>query len=154
MPLTEDKKHFIINAESEFKLCGQWLRSLFAEYPYVVISAKKGRDRTLEQNSMLWALLTDISNQVKWFEQYHTPEDWKDIITGSLKQGRFVPGIEGGFVVVGMRTSKMTRQVFSELVNYIFSFGAEKGVVWSETAEDVFSEFVDQKHLHCDNEVK
>jgi hypothetical protein len=136
MPLTEDKKHYIINSAAEITKCGQWVRGLFDEHHYLVISAKTGKDRTLDQNNKLWPMLTDISLQVEWFGKKHGAETWKDIITGSFKRAEFVPNIDGtGFVVLGMRTSKMDRKTFAELVEYIYAFGADKGVKWSEKSE-------------------
>lgn len=140
MPLTEDKKHFIINAESEFKKCGEWLRGKFSEYPYLIIGVKVGKDRTLEQNNLLWPLLTDLSEQVIWFGEKHDPATWKDIVTGSYMKGRYIPGIEGGFVVTGLSTSKMARQTFSGMIEYIYAFGIDKGVVWSEKSRKTIEE--------------
>lgn len=33
--------------------------------------------RSLSQNALLWALLTDISDQVNWYGKKLSPEDWK-----------------------------------------------------------------------------
>lgn len=145
MPLAEDKKHFVINAEAEFKKCGEWLRGKFAEYPYLIIGVKVGKDRTLEQNNLLWPLLTDISKQVVWFGENHEPGTWKDIVTGSFMKGRYIPGIEGGFVVTGLSTSKMPRKVFAELITYIYAFGIDKGVVWSEKSKETIEEFGEER---------
>jgi hypothetical protein len=144
MPLTEDKKYFIVNAEAEFKKCGEWLRGKFAEYPYLIITCKVGRDRTLEMNNKMWPMLTDISNQVVWFGEKHEPETWKDIVTGSFMKGRFIPSIEGGFVVTGLSTSKMPRKVFAELITYIYAFGIDKGVVWSEKSKETIEEYSEE----------
>ena len=47
--------------------------------------------RSLEQNKRLWAMLTDISNQVDWYGQKLTPEEWKDCFTAALKKQKVVP---------------------------------------------------------------
>jgi hypothetical protein len=91
--------------------------------------------RTLEQNSKLWACLTDISRQVKWYvdgkEQLLPAEDWKEILTAGLKKHqRIAQGIEGGFVIIGARTSKMSIGEMSELIELAHAFGAERGVRW------------------------
>jgi len=39
-----------------------------------------------------------------------------------------VPGIDGGFVVLGKSTSKMTKPEMSELQDLIEAFGAQQGV--------------------------
>lgn len=93
----------------------------------------KASKRTTDQNSLLWALLTDISRQVVWHGQKLTPDDWKTILTASLRKSRVVPGIDAGTLVpLGMSTSGMSKQEFSELIDLIYAFGAEQGAVFSD----------------------
>lgn len=84
--------------------------------------------RSRDQNSLLWANLQDVAEQVEWHGQYLTKENWKDIFSASLKQQKVVPGLDGGFVVCGQSTSKMTKSEFSDLLELIHAFGAEHGV--------------------------
>ena len=88
----------------------------------------KPQTRSLEQNSRLWAMLTDISDQVEWYGRKLTPDDWKNIFTASLKKQDVVPGLDGGFVVLGVSTSKMTKAEMSDLQTLMEAFGVEKGV--------------------------
>ena len=88
--------------------------------------------RSLDQNALLWPLLTELSQQVDWYGQKLTPEEWKDALTAGLKKQKVVPGIDGGFVVIGAHTSKMSKAEFSELVELIYCFGAQHGVEWKE----------------------
>jgi len=92
----------------------------------------KPATRSLDQNSLLWPLLTELSNQVDWYGQKLTPDEWKDVTTAGLKRSKIVPGIDGGFVVVGASTSKMDKRTFSELVELILAFGAQHGVVFHD----------------------
>jgi len=85
--------------------------------------------RTLPQNAYLWALLSEISSQVEWYGQRLTPEDWKDMLTASLRRYHVVPGIDPGtFVPLGMRTSSMTKQEMADLLELAIAFAAERGV--------------------------
>lgn len=89
--------------------------------------------RSLEQNARLWAMLTDVSEQVDWYGRKLTPEDWKDVFSASLRKARVVPTIDGdGFVPLGMRTSTMTRAEFGDLMELIEAFGAQRGVVFHD----------------------
>ena len=88
----------------------------------------KPSTRSLEQNARLWAMLTDISNQVNWYGRKLTPHDWKHVFTASLKKQDVVPGLDGGFVVLGMSTSKMTKAEMCDLQTLMEAFGAEQGV--------------------------
>lgn len=88
----------------------------------------KEPSRSLDQNALLWPLLTCLSEQVDWYGQPLTPDEWKDVMTAGLRKQKAVPGIDGGFVMVGSRTSKMSKAEFSDLVELIYAFGAERGV--------------------------
>lgn len=91
--------------------------------------------RSLAQNARLWAMLTDISEQVDWYGNRLTPEEWKDVMTAALKKQKAVPGIDGGFVVVGARTSGMTKAEMSDLQELMSAFGAERGVIFKDPEE-------------------
>lgn len=91
--------------------------------------------RSLEQNALLWPLLTEVSKQVEWYGKKLDEESWKDIFTAALKKSRVVPGLDGGFVVLGQRTSQMDKKTFSDLIELIMAFGAERGVVFEDRAE-------------------
>lgn len=92
----------------------------------------KQKTRTLEQNALMWALLTDLSKQVNWYGQFLTQDEWKDVMSASLKKQKVVPGVDGGFVVIGARTSQMGKKEMSDLCELIQAFGAEHGVTWTE----------------------
>lgn len=95
----------------------------------------KPATRSLLQNARLWAMLTDISQQVEWHGLKLVPADWKHIFSAGLKKQRAVPGLDGGFVVLGQSTSKMTKAEMSELQELMSAFGAEHDVQWSDPAE-------------------
>ena len=84
--------------------------------------------RSDAQNRRLWAMLADISAQVDWYGQKLTSEEWKDVMSASLKRTKVVPGLDGGFVVCGQSTSRMTRAEMCELQELIEAFGAQQGV--------------------------
>ncbi|MCS3479529.1 hypothetical protein M2212_006375 [Bradyrhizobium elkanii] len=81
----------------------------------------------------MWSLLGQISKQVDWYGQKLTSEDWKDVLTASLRRARVVPGIDPGtFVPLGMRTSQMTKEELNMLIELIYAFGAEHNVKFRE----------------------
>ena len=90
----------------------------------------KPSTRSLEQNSRLWAMLTDISRQVDWYGRKLTPDEWKHVFSAALKKQEVVPGIDGGFVVLGLSTSKMTKAEMCDLMELMNAFGAERNVNW------------------------
>lgn len=93
--------------------------------------------RSLEQNKLMWALLTDIANQVEWpvdgKMQKLPPDDWKHIMTAGLKKHhRVAAGIDGGFVILGQYTHRMNKAEMTDLIDIILAFGNEHSVKWSE----------------------
>lgn len=93
----------------------------------------KPETRTSAQNRRLWAMLTDVSEQVDWHGNKLQPDEWKEVFTAALKRQKVVPGIDGGFVVIGSRTSRMTKGEMSELQELMAAFGVEHGVVFRDT---------------------
>lgn len=91
----------------------------------------KHKTRTLDQNARLWALLTEVSNQVLWHGEKLSPEDWKHLFSASLKKQKLVQGIDGGLVVLGLSTSKMTVSEMGDLMTIIEMFGANHDVKFS-----------------------
>jgi hypothetical protein len=93
----------------------------------------RGPRRNLDQNALMWSLLGQISKQVDWYGQKLSSEDWKDVLTASMRRTRVVPGIDAGtFVPLGMRTSQMSKQELSDLLELIYAFGAERNVKFRE----------------------
>jgi hypothetical protein len=103
--------------------------------PGTKIAFKKGDSRSLEQNALMWSRLTELSQQVEWYGRKLTPEDWKDMLTAGLRNAEAVPGINGGFVVLGLHTSNMTKAEMADLLTLMEAFAAERGVVFSDQAQ-------------------
>lgn len=96
----------------------------------------KTAKRSLPQNDKMWAALTDVAQQVVWYGQRLTAEDWKDMFTASLRKARVVPGLDpGSFVLLGLHTSDMGKDEMSALIELIQAFGAEHGVVFGDQTE-------------------
>jgi hypothetical protein len=87
--------------------------------------------RSGSQNDKMWAMLTDISRQVVWYGQKLSPEDWKHVFSASIQKQRAVPGLDGGFVVLGVSTRRKSKAWFSELFELMYAFGVEHDVEWS-----------------------
>ena len=94
--------------------------------------------RNLDQNSLLWVYLTAFSEQLLWPVNGAMvtlePEEWKDVLTAAFRNEtqRIAMGLNGGMVILGLRTSKMSRRQFAEFVTFIQSVAADRGVVLGE----------------------
>ncbi len=98
------------------------------------------RKRTDDQNKKMWPLLHDLSQQVIWYGCKYDKTDWKEIITAMVakangKEVRAAPGIGGGMVMFGQRTSDMRVSEVVEVIEAIYWFGTEQGVKFSDDAK-------------------
>lgn len=91
--------------------------------------------RSTDQNSKLWAMLSDVS-RAKPEGRSWTPETWKCAFMHSLgHQVRFCEGLDGsGPFPLGFRSSRLTKAQMSDLIEVIYEYGTRHGVVWSEPA--------------------
>lgn len=94
----------------------------------------KEAKRSLDQNSHMWAALTDIAKQAEHHGRKYVPEIWKVIFMSALgRETRFVPALDGdGLIPIGHRSSDLSKQEMSELIDFIHAWGAENGVVFHD----------------------
>lgn len=92
--------------------------------------------RTLEQNDRMWAMLTDISVQMPMGRK-HTPDDWKAIIMNACGwECQFVEGLDGRPFPKGFKSSDLTKSQMTTMIDFMFAWGAEHGIRWSEPRQD------------------
>lgn len=83
--------------------------------------------RSLEQNALMWVILTAWARQKEWQVNgkatFLTPEDWKDILTAAYLRevGRIAPGLEGGMVLLGCRTRDFTVKEMAEFLTWLLA---------------------------------
>lgn len=90
------------------------------------------RTRSLDQSARMWAMLGEIARAVDWHGQKLIDTEWKDVFTAALKRQKVVPGLDGGFVVLGTSTRKMTVQEMGDLMELMAAFGSEHGVKFAD----------------------
>ncbi len=96
----------------------------------------KAVKRSIPQNDRMWAMLTDVAQQLPWHGVTLRPDDWKLIFLDALKRElRMVPNIDGsGFVNLGRSSSDLTKSEMTDLIELVFKFGAEHGVKFQDDA--------------------
>ena len=112
--------------------------SLVERVPFGTRVEFKAAKRTLDQNSRMWAMLTDVAQQLPWHGQKLRPNDWKLIFLDALKREvRIVPNLEGtGFVNLGRSSSDLTKEEMGDLMELISEFGARHGVKFHDPNEE------------------
>jgi hypothetical protein len=128
----------ILSSQTDRQRAADWV----ARAPQSTIVSFRKPTRTLLQNARLHALCTDVARQVDWPRGSGVKRDveaWKDIFTAALLSANHgldvVPGINGGFVLLGMHTSAMKVDEVNDLMTLIEAWGAENEVEFSAPAE-------------------
>ncbi|MDR5859425.1 recombination protein NinB [Halomonas eurihalina] len=134
------------DVHSKMQLVWEMVNKALREGAVEVVLRRPSEIRSLSQNAKLWPMLEDVASQKQLIIDgalvWATREDWKDVFTSALRRHqRMAQGIDGGMVVLGMRTSKMRKQEFSDLIELIYAYGAENGIQWSEKAQAVFDTY-------------
>lgn len=129
----EDKRHYILAHDTARKIAAAWCMNAPQGYHVRICPPT----RSLEQNARLWAMLNDVAEQITWYGRKLSAEDWKHVFSASIKQQEAVPGIDGGFVILGISTSRMSKKELSDLMTVIEAFGAEHEVIFHDQTEDL-----------------
>ncbi len=109
-----------------------------AEAPEGYVVTLSEPTRSLEQNSLLWLYLSAFAAQLEWpvngRMQKLDAESWKDILSAAFQKetARLAHGLDGGVVMLGMRTSQMGKRQFAEFITFIQAVAADRGVVLDE----------------------
>jgi len=92
--------------------------------------------RSSEQNALMWVLLSDIA-RAKPMGRALKSEGWKALFMDMIdKKPSWEPNLDGsGVVCIGYKSSRLSKAEMSEMIESIYAFGAEHGVIWSEPAE-------------------
>ena len=94
--------------------------------------------RSLAENAMLHALLTEISNKVEWAGKKRDAETWKRLLTAAWCRARgehveMLPALDGhGVDIVFRRTSQLTVSECAELIEYVQAWAVDQGVKLKE----------------------
>lgn len=133
------KQQFCLINDSVKQNAVNFIRSLQADRRFPVIIEAREESRTDKQNRMMWPLLKDLSDQVVWYGEKLESAEWKDLITVLVsqmqspeKEQKSAPGINGGRVYFGVRTSQSSKRYMVEVIEAIYWFGTERNVKFSE----------------------
>lgn len=90
--------------------------------------------RNLLQNAAQWPILEAFSAQLEWpingVMSKLEADDWKNILSAAFRREtvRVAMGLDGGMVMLGQRTSKFSKQEFSDWLEFLNATAAIRGV--------------------------
>ena len=106
---------------------------LIEQAPQGAVLNIRAARRTVDQNALMWALLSEIS-RAKPEGRTLTPDVWKSLFLHALDHSqRFEMALDGkGMVPVGFRSSRLSKEQFSALIDTIHEYAARHGIVLSD----------------------
>jgi hypothetical protein len=126
-----------------------------AGYKVTIEEAAKSRD----QEAKYHAMIGDIAKTCEFMGRKWDRDDWKRLLVDAFvrvmrdhakaqgnpdpfaEECRMVPTLDGsGFVQLGAQTRHFKKRMASEFIEFLFAYGAERGVIWSNTSKHYFEE--------------
>lgn len=98
--------------------------------------------RTLAENALLHALLSQVARQIEWAGKKRDLETWKRLMVSAWCRTRgesieVLPALDGhGVDLVPVRTSKLSRRDCAELIEFVYAWGADQGITWDDNPRD------------------
>jgi hypothetical protein len=94
----------------------------------------KSPKRSIPQNDRMWAMLTDVADQMTHHGQKLKANDWKLLFLNALgRENRVVPNLDGdGVVNLGMSSSDLSKEEMSDLMLVIAAWGSQNGVKFGD----------------------
>jgi hypothetical protein len=124
----------IINTDDDRRKAAHWV----GKAPWGTRIEFKASKRSLPQNDRLWAMLTDVADYMRQKGKEFTTEEWKLLFMHAWgREIRFLPGLDHKTVVpVGQSSSDLSKQEMTDLIEFIYAWGAENGVTFHEPPGD------------------
>ena len=88
--------------------------------------------RSLEQNDLMWALLSDVSRAGPEGKKGWNTEIWKCAFMSALgHEAKLYGGIDQGEPFMVQSSSRLTVAEMKDLITFIMEYGDRHGVKWS-----------------------
>lgn len=120
----------VVNSAADRHRAGAWAMKA----PYGTRIEFKASKRSTDQNSKMWAMLTEVATQATHMGRRYTADQWKVLFLHACgREVQFIPALDGStFLPWGQSSSDLSKQEMSELIECILAWGAEHGVIFSE----------------------
>jgi hypothetical protein len=124
----------VLYTEHDREMVLEWIRKARLKSRVEI----RGPRRTLPQNDKMWAMLTDIVKQKKTINgNVFNTDQWKSIFMQALgieMKGDTLPTLDGRdwFTVDSFSSSKLSEEEMSNMIEYMYAWGAETNMRWSD----------------------
>ena len=104
--------------------------------------------RGKDQNSKLHAMLGDLEKQIEHYGQKYTVSIWKRLCIASWLRAEgenpiMIQALDGhGIDVIFEKSSKLSVKRMTSLIEWVYMFGAENNVVWTEKIPKEYDQYI------------
>ena len=135
-----DKKQFFLRSNQVRLNCIEFIKELPTDDKKPLVVKIQPMTRSLEQNSKLHALLSDISKQCEFNGEKRAIDTWKMIMVSAHKiatggKAEMVIGLEGEVINLRESTAQMSVQRLASLIEYVQSWAVENEVKFNDKWE-------------------
>ncbi len=122
----------ILSTTADRQRATNWI----AKAPWGTRIEFKASKRSIPQNDRMWAMLSDVAAQAAHSGRKFTPDQWKILFMHACgREVQFLPSLDGTtFIPWGQRSSDLSKEEMTELIEFIFVWGAEHDVTFHEPA--------------------
>lgn len=94
----------------------------------------KASKRSLPQNDMLWALLTEVAQQLDHGGRKYEPSQWKAIFLQAFgREVSFLPSLDlKTFLPIELSSSDLSKDEMTDFIEFIMKEAAERGVIFRD----------------------
>jgi hypothetical protein len=131
-------RHVIRTRDQADRLVG-FLRDKLQTVDAIEVSVKKWQPpKTRSQEDCFHAMIRDVvKSGIEWGGRKRTFEEWKILVKSAIQYAEgnpvdIVRGIEGEVVYLPSSCAAWTKQNYSDAIEYLYAFGAENGVHFTE----------------------
>jgi hypothetical protein len=94
----------------------------------------KASKRTLPQNDMMWALLTEVAQQIEHGGKKYDPEQWKAIFLHAFgREISFLPSLDlKTFLPIELSSADLSKDEMTDFIEFIMKEGSDRGVIFRD----------------------
>jgi len=102
----------------------------------------KEPSRTGAENRLLHAIIGEVAEKIQWAGKKRDAETWKRLLVAAWcrvhgESVEVLPALDGhGVDIVPARTSKLSKKECADLIEYIYAWGMENGIMWADNIKE------------------
>lgn len=96
-------------------------------------------DRTSQQNRFYWALLRDISEQLRPQKVIYDADVWHEHMKTKFLIPKLMKLPNGKYKEIDRTTTELTKQEFSDFVEQVLAYATQHGLILSDESQNIYN---------------